>query len=79
MSITVHFVPTPEQAEKLDALVDQLPRTSRSSILRVVVERGLDGITPDDVHAAVQTDPVWVGRQPATRRPKATAGEGASK
>jgi hypothetical protein len=79
MTITVHFVPTPEQAERIDALVDHLPRTSRSAILRVVVERGLDGITPDDVHAAVRTDPAWLVRQPPTRRPKADAGEGASK
>lgn len=79
MSITVHFVPTPAQAEKLDALVDQLPRTSRSSILRVVVERGLVGITPGNVLAAVKADPVWLGRQPQTRRPNSGAGKAVAK
>jgi hypothetical protein len=76
---TIHFVPTSAQASRIDDLVDGLPRTSRSAVLRFVLERGLDGLTPDELHAAVQADPMWLCRQPRTRRPHASGGKGATK
>lgn len=76
---TIHFVPTDEQAAAIDDLVDGLPRTSRSAVLRHIVARGLDGLTREQMRAAVKADPMWIRRQPPTRRPQAGAGRGASK
>ena len=76
---TIHFVPTNEQAERIDDFVDRLPRASRSAILRFIVARGLAGLTRAQVRAAIEADPSWIRRQPPTRRPKADAGEGTAK
>lgn len=70
-SPTVHCVLTPEQAESIDALVDSVPRVSRSMIMRLVVARGLAGLDDAAIAAALQTDERWLRRQPASRRSRA--------